>query len=68
MVLYTDGLSEASNNKNEMYGVNRLSNTIKKNTHKNAVELLNSITSSLESFIKDKEKNDDTTILITKFL
>ena len=68
MVLYTDGLNEAINENQEMYGMHRLTETIKKNTKKTAVHLLNSITSSLENFIKEKEKNDDTTILITKFL
>lgn len=68
MVLYTDGLSEASNEKKEMYGINRLTNIINNNTHKNPTQLLNTITSSLENFINNKEKNDDTTILITKFL
>lgn len=68
MVLYTDGLNEAINENQEMYGMNRLTETIKKNTKKTASQLLNSITYSLENFIKEKEKNDDTTILITKFL
>ena len=68
MVLYTDGLSEAINEKGEMYGLDRLIQTIKQNTHTSASELLNSITLSLKNFIQEKEKNDDTTILISKFL
>ena len=68
MVLYTDGLSEAINEKGEMYGLDRLIRTIKQNTHTSASELLNCITLSLKNFIQEKEKNDDTTILISKFL
>jgi len=68
MVLYTDGLTEATNDKEEMYSEKRLLDTIHKNRQKNSSSLLTSITSSLKNFIKEKEKNDDTTILITKFL
>jgi len=68
MILYTDGLTEATNNKNEMYGDQRLVKTIQENSQQNSHQLLNKIKLSLNTFIKEKEKNDDTTILITKFL
>ena len=35
---------------------------------KKPLELLNIIKSALDSFIEHETKNDDTTILITKFL
>jgi len=68
MVLYTDGLTEASNEDHQMFGLDSLIKIIAQNTHKNPEDILHQIYLALESFIKEKEKNDDTTILITKFV
>jgi len=68
MVLYTDGLTEASNIKQEMFGLDNLIKVVAEHTTKNPSNILHNINLSLEDFIKEKEKNDDTTILITKFL
>lgn len=68
MVLYTDGLTEAANNQEQMYGVKRLIQVITDNSIKEPQQILDAIKNSLENFIKEEIKNDDTTILITKFL
>ena len=68
LVLYTDGLTEASNVKQEMFGLDNLIKVVAEHTTKNPSNILHNINLSLEDFIKEKEKNDDTTILITKFL
>lgn len=68
MVLYTDGVTEATNKNEEMYGTKRLIKSINQDVETSALKILNTIQSSLKEFIKEKEKNDDTTLLITKFL
>ena len=68
MVLYTDGLTEATNEGNEMYGLSLLRELILDKQHQSSQQILDTIKTSLANFIKEKEKNDDTTILVTKFI
>ncbi len=51
-----------------MFGLDNLIKVVAEHTTKNPSNILHNINLSLEDFIKEKEKNDDTTILITKFL
>lgn len=68
MALYTDGLIEARNDKSEMYSLERLEKLLEKSKELSVEEILNNIKSSLQEFTKTEEKEDDTTVLITKFL
>ena len=40
---YTDGITEAMNSRNELYGMKRLEETLRKNVHKAPMELLSLI-------------------------
>lgn len=68
LVLYTDGLIEASNKDKKMFGLDNLIQTVKESTNLDVDEILVNIQTSLNDFIENEPKNDDTTILITKFL
>ena len=68
LILYTDGLTEASNDQNEMFSFQRLYSIVDKFKTNSPNEILKNIKNSLSNFTKDEIMNDDTTILITKFL
>lgn len=63
MIFYTDGLTEAFNLKDQMYGDLRLKKVVKKAGRRNASEILKIINSDLEKFRGNAPLSDDTTIL-----
>ena len=66
LILYTDGLTEASINEIE-YGEERLKQLLEKSIGLHAKSLLNSIINDQKSFIKDSPLFDDVTVsVITK--
>lgn len=64
--LYTDGVTEANNNNQDMYGEERLINCLNKNKDKKISELLSSIKSDMDDFVKDAEQFDDITMLCVR--
>ena len=68
LVLYTDGLTEAQNDEGTMYSFEKLYETVSTHKKETPKEILSAIQNSLEKFIKNTPMNDDTTILVTKFI
>lgn len=66
LLLYTDGLTEATNQKQEQFGLKPIKKIIKENHAKSADELLGLIIEQLELFTEYKEFDDDLTIIIAK--
>jgi sigma-B regulation protein RsbU (phosphoserine phosphatase) len=66
LVFYTDGISEAFNSKNELYGTQRIENVITRNAWENADSLLQAILTDVEEFTNDEPQSDDLTILVIK--
>jgi serine phosphatase RsbU (regulator of sigma subunit) len=66
VVLYTDGITEASNRDRVEYGLERLCEIAKLNGHKSAKELCQAIIDDLRQFIGTKPVDDDITLLILK--
>ena len=66
LLLYTDGLTEATNQKQEQFGPKPIKKIIKENHAKSADELLGLIIEQLELFTEYKEFDDDFTIIIAK--
>ncbi|RAP31373.1 hypothetical protein DID76_02940 [Candidatus Marinamargulisbacteria bacterium SCGC AG-414-C22] len=62
--LYTDGIIEARNKKNDLYGVNRLKKYAIDNHKLNINDLLEGIYTDLNSFCEKKEAKDDQTAII----
>lgn len=62
-LLYTDGVTEAFNLKDQMYGDNRLKQVLKGAIRKQANEVLKIINSDLKDFRGNAPLSDDTTIL-----
>ena len=67
-VLYTDGLLEAENEAEQMFGLNRLKRVVRSKAHLPAAELCDAIYTELRRFTKGDRLNDDTTIVVAKVL
>jgi hypothetical protein len=65
-VLYTDGFTEAMNEKEELYGEERLINLIKSNSNLSARELINLVLKDVNKFVDNYPQHDDMTMLILK--
>ncbi len=67
LLLYTDGVTEAHNINNELYGENRLLRFAKNNKNHNPESFVVSLKKDIDSFSLDCEQFDDITILAYKF-
>ena len=67
LILYTDGITEASNFKAEEFGYDRLSNIINENAALEVAELQKKIITDLYEFCGQSELDDDYTTVIVKF-
>ena len=64
--LFTDGITEAMNLKEEHYGENRFYNTLAEKTAKSAREMFNFIFDDIDKFQNTSEQYDDITMMIIK--
>ena len=67
LFLYTDGVTEAQNKDLEMYGENRLEQTLNKTTTENLQEIISVVKSDIKNFTGDIPQSDDTTMLAFRF-
>lgn len=68
LVIYTDGVIEARNEKGEEYGIDCFSELILKNGHLSAEEIVKTIQRSLTEFMGEMPLHDDTTVVVLKYL
>jgi len=68
IVLYTDGVVEAKNSKGDMFGVDRLVETVKDNKALNATELINKIKQEVINFVDTGTQFDDITLMVVKIV
>lgn len=66
LVLYTDGVTEANNHNGEMYGTDRLVQTLSSHAGLTAAGILDAIITDLFSFTGEEEQFDDITLLVIK--
>ncbi len=66
LVLYTDGVTEATNDRGEEYGTERLANHVQINRDLNTREIIESIRHDIIEFTGHHGIDDDVTILIIK--
>jgi phosphoserine phosphatase RsbU/P len=67
LLLYTDGLVEAKNEKNEEFGYDLLNHSFKNNVYSSVADIVKNLTSELYGFTKTKTLQDDCTIIAIKF-
>ncbi len=66
LVVYSDGVSEAANMAEEEFGMERLTEVIRKNLRGSAANIRDKVESALSSFTQSAPANDDITLLIVK--
>lgn len=67
LFLYTDGVPEATNAQSELYGMERLANTLNKYQDAKPEELLIAVKEELDVFVADAPQFDDITMLSLEF-
>ena len=67
MILYTDGITEAKDNKGEEFGNERLAEALQNNAEKSSKEIEESVISTLYRFSGSEDINDDYTSMTVKF-
>lgn len=67
LFLYTDGVAEAANSENELYGTDRMIEALRESENANPKEILEAVDRSLEAFVKDAPQVDDVTMLCLHF-
>lgn len=67
VVLFTDGITEAMNEKNEEYGDERLEKLVVENKSDSAEKLFNEILSDVTRHVSGAEQSDDITLLVIAY-
>ena len=65
--LYTDGVSEATNSENQLYGEERLLNFMNRNSTVDATALLPGLKANIDAFVGDAPQFDDITMLMLDY-
>ena len=66
LVVYSDGVSEAVNPKEEEFGIDRLTEVVRKNLGASAAGIRDKVESALSTFTETAPANDDITLVIVK--
>ena len=66
LLLYTDGVTEATNRGNEEFGEERLAGLVRRESALPAKELVRALRGALEAFSDGRPLSDDTTIVACK--
>lgn len=67
LVLYSDGVSEAKNNRDEVFGIDRIQQLIQDHADQGPMQLRQTILSALSQFVGEEPHHDDVTLLVIKF-
>ncbi|MBR5164065.1 MAG: serine/threonine-protein phosphatase [Ruminococcus sp.] len=68
LFLYTDGVAEATNAENELFGTDRMIAALNKDPQASPKELLENMQQSVSDFVGDAPQFDDLTMLGIKLL
>jgi serine phosphatase RsbU (regulator of sigma subunit) len=66
IVLYTDGITEAMNTENDLFGDLRLSRIVEEHGHLESGELRERIMREIEAFVGSADQHDDMTMILVK--
>ena len=64
---YTDGVTEATNANNELYGMERLTNILAQNSAKSVQEILPAVRADIDAFVGKAPQFDDITMLCMEY-
>ncbi|MFH1502084.1 MAG: PP2C family protein-serine/threonine phosphatase [Candidatus Eisenbacteria bacterium] len=68
LVLYTDGITEATNPRDEMYGEERLEEVLAAHRHESAREIEERVYSNVKDFTEGAAQADDLTMVVVKMV
>ena len=66
IIIYSDGISEAMNEKDEEFGEEKLLAVLKKNIKSTAEILIEKVSDAIKAFVQDVSQSDDITIVVIK--
>ena len=66
LFLYTDGVTEATNSENELFGTGRLTDTLNHNKDGSPPELIGTMRTAIDRFACDAPQFDDITMLVIR--
>jgi sigma-B regulation protein RsbU (phosphoserine phosphatase) len=66
ILLFTDGITEAFNERNEQFEEERLIKVVQENLHLNAKEISQQILNNVIAFQKEVPQSDDLTLVVVK--
>ena len=67
LFVYTDGVAEASNADNELFGTDRMLNALNKDPDAMPEQVLNNVMEGINDFVQGAEQFDDITMLALKY-
>ena len=67
LFVYTDGVAEATNAENELFGTERLLEALNRNPEALPEEVLSNVMDGINGFVAGAEQFDDITMLCFKF-
>lgn len=68
LILYTDGILEATNDKGEEYGIDKLQQILSQNIEEAPKQMTDKILNDLYEFTGKKDLNDDYSVIVLKFI
>ena len=68
VILYTDGITEATNKEGEQFEIERLSQVLKENSHLSAESIMKKIQEEVNTFVGGQPQFDDITLMVVKSL
>ena len=66
VVLYSDGITEARNSDNKLYGLDRLCEVVSRHWHLSAAEIQQAVIADVRQYIGTQKVYDDITLLVLK--
>lgn len=66
--VYTDGVAEANNAKQELFGTDRLLEALNRDPDAESKILLSNVTDAVAAYVQDEPQFDDTTMLAVKYM
>jgi len=68
LIIYSDGLTEATNRKKEEFGIQRLVELVQQNYNLNSEAIIQQICQGLAAFLQDRPLKDELTIAVAKIV
>ena len=68
LFLYTDGVPEATNSENELFGTDRMVEALNKASEGSTYDVLGSVSDAIKNFVQDAPQFDDITMLCLDFI